>query len=85
MVSVVELQILSVLWLEKFSKISLSRTHCIDAETRARQRIQENLKLAVQGTDEAKEQTAKRPDKMSTGMPCVECGRIPSNFFSELR
>jgi len=34
-----------MLWLEKLFKIKLSSTYCIDEETKARQRIQENLKI----------------------------------------
>lgn len=85
MVSVVELQIPSRLYLEKLFKMRLSSTYYIDEETKATQRIHENLKI-WQGMAQTaqKEQTAKRPDTTAIGLPCVECARIPSYLFSEL-
>lgn len=42
-----ELQIHSMLWIEKSLKSSQPRTHCIDEETKTKQRIQEKSENTV--------------------------------------
>ena len=73
MVSVRELQIHSMLWLERSLKISLPGA---GHRWRDQGKVESSRKSengVVYGIVDAKEQTAKKPDKTHTGMPYVEC------------
>ena len=73
MVSVGELQIHSMLWLERSLKISLPGT---GHRRRNQGKVENSIKSengVVHGIVDAKVQTAKKPDKTHTGMPYVEC------------